>query len=177
MDERQLARLLGAVKSGDLPVDEALDRLRSLPYDDIGYAKLDLHRGIRTGFPEVVFCQGKSCEQTVEIVKRLASHHATVLATRVVPDVAAIIAGAVDGCTYHEAARIVVVERPGEKTGKPADDGRLIMVLCAGTADIPVAEEAAVTAETMGSRVERSYASPACTASSTRGKGSCRRTS
>jgi NCAIR mutase (PurE)-related protein len=157
MDERQLARLLGAVKSGDLPVDEALDRLRSLPYDDIGYAKLDLHRGIRTGFPEVVFCQGKSCEQTVEIVKRLASHHATVLATRVVPDVAAIIAGAVDGCTYHEAARIVVVEQPGEKTGKPADDGRLIMVLCAGTADIPVAEEAAVTAETMGSRVERSY--------------------
>lgn len=157
MDVQQLARLLEAVKSGDLPVGEALERLRSLPYDDVGYAKLDLHRGIRTGFPEVVFCQGKSCEQTVEIVKRLSGHHARVLATRVTPDVAARIAGAVDGCTYHEAARIVVVERPGEKPAGPAEDGKFVLVLCAGTADVPVAEEAAVTAESMGSRVERSY--------------------
>jgi pyridinium-3,5-biscarboxylic acid mononucleotide synthase len=157
MDTDRLKRLLEEVKSGEMAVDQALDSLRSLPYDDIGCAKLDLHRGIRTGFPEVVFCQGKSCEQAVEIVRRLAEHHAKVLATRVAPDVAEKIAGAVAGCAYHAAARILVVERAGERPEQPAGDAKYVMVLCAGTADIPVAEEAAVTAESMGSRVERSY--------------------
>lgn len=157
MDTTRLKRLLEEVKSGEMAVDQAFDSLRSLPYDDIGCAKLDLHRGIRTGFPEVVFCQGKSCEQAVEIVKRLAEHHARVLATRVAPDVAEKIAASVAGCTYHGAARILVVDRPGDKAEKAAGDAKYVMVLCAGTADIPVAEEAAVTAESMGSRVERSY--------------------
>lgn len=161
MDGQRLKELLEEVKSGNLPVEEALERLRSLPYDDVGYAKLDLHRGIRTGFPEVVFCQGKTAGQAVEIVKRLARHHAKVLATRVAPDVAERIAAEVPVCTYHEAARILVVERPQKKraakVAKPTGGGKYIMVLCAGTADIPVGEEAAVTAETMGSRVERAY--------------------
>ena len=157
MDTHRLKRLLEEVKSGEMPVDQALDSLRTLPYDDIGCAKLDLHRGIRTGFPEVVFCQGKTCEQAVEIVKRLAAHHAKVLATRVAPDVAEQIAGTVAGCTYHAAARILVVDRPGEKTDGAVENAKYVMVLCAGTSDIPVAEEAAVTAESMGSRVERSY--------------------
>ena len=157
MDGKKLKRLLEQVKSGDVPVDQALDSLRSLPYDDCGFAKLDLHRGIRTGFPEVVFCQGKSCEQAVEIVRRLAGHHHKVLATRVAPDVAGRIAETVSGCTYHDAARILVVERPGEKAKKTTRSGKYVMVLCAGTADLPVAEEAAITAESMGSRVERSY--------------------
>jgi NCAIR mutase (PurE)-related protein len=157
MDTQRLKKLLEEVKSGEMPVDQAFDSLRSLPYDDIGCAKLDLHRGIRTGFPEVVFCQGKSCEQAVEIVKRLAEHHTKVLATRVAPDVAEKIAGSVAGCTYHGAARMLVVDRPGEKADGAAKDAKFVMVLCAGTADIPVAEEAAVTAESMGSRVERSY--------------------
>jgi NCAIR mutase (PurE)-related protein len=157
MDGKKLKKLLEQVKSGDLPVDQALNSLRSLPYDDCGYAKLDLHRGIRTGFPEVVFCQGKTCEQSVEIVRRLSGHHAKVLATRVAPDVAERIGEAVPGCTYHGAARILVVERPGGKAKKTARNGKYVMVLCAGTADLPVAEEAAITAESMGSRVERSY--------------------
>jgi pyridinium-3,5-biscarboxylic acid mononucleotide synthase len=157
MDTQRLKRLLDQVKSGEMPVEQALDSLRTLPYDDIGCAKLDLHRAIRTGFPEVVFCQGKSCEQSVEIVKRLAAHHAKVLATRVAPDVAERIAAVVEGCTYHDAARILVVDRPGKKSDGAAEDAKYVMVLCAGTADIPVAEEAAVTAESMGSRVERSY--------------------
>lgn len=157
MDTDRLKRLLEGVKSGEMPVEQALDSLRSLPYDDIGCAKLDLHRGIRTGFPEVVFCQGKSCEQAVEIFRRLAGHHAKVLATRVAPDVAEKIAEAVPGCTYHTAARLLVVDRPGEKAVRAPGDVKYIMVLCAGTADIPVAEEAAMTAESMGSRVERSY--------------------
>ena len=157
MDTGRIKKLLEKVKSGELPVDRALDGLRALPYDDCGYAKLDLHRGIRTGFPEVVFCQGKNCEQSVEIVKRLAGHHAKVLATRVAPDVAERIAEEVVGCTYHATARILVVDRPEKKPRKPVRTGKYVMVLCAGTADLPVAEEAAVTAESMGSRVERAY--------------------
>lgn len=157
MDNKRLKTLLEKVKSGKVPVDEALDRLRTLPYDELGYAKLDLHRGIRTGFPEVVFCQGKTCEQSVEIVKRLAGHHAKVLATRVAPDVAGRIAEEVAGCTYHGTARILVVDGQRGKPQKAGPDKKYVMVLCAGTADLPVAEEAAVTAEVMGSRVERSY--------------------
>jgi len=157
MDGKRLKRLLEKVKSGDLPIEQALNSLRILPYEDVGCAKLDLHRGIRTGFPEVVFCQGKTCEQSVEIVKRLAKHHAKVLATRVAPDVAERIAEAVAGCTYHPAARLLVVSQPGEKRVKVSRNKKYVMVLSAGTADIPVAEEAAITAESMGSRVERSY--------------------
>ncbi len=118
MDNKRLKTLLEKVKSGKVPVDEALDRLRTLPYDELGYAKLDLHRGIRTGFPEVVFCQGKTCEQSVEIVKRLAGHHSKVLATRVAPDVAGRIAEEVAGCTYHGSARILVVDGQREKAKK-----------------------------------------------------------
>ncbi|MHB8771172.1 MAG: nickel pincer cofactor biosynthesis protein LarB [Syntrophales bacterium] len=157
MDSRGIQKLLARVKAGDMSVDEALRALRSLPYDDCGFAKLDLHRGIRTGFPEVVFCQGKTCEQSVEIVKRLAAHHATVLATRVAPDVAERIAAAVAGCTYHATARILIVERTAKRVRKAGRKGKYVLVLCAGTADLPVAEEAAVTAESMGSRVERAY--------------------
>jgi pyridinium-3,5-biscarboxylic acid mononucleotide synthase len=155
MDAPALKKMLEEVKSGGMPVKEAIERLRTLPYDDVGCAKIDVHRAIRKGFPEVVFCQGKSCEQSVEIVRQLARHHAKVLATRVAPDVAERIIAAVEGCTYHEAARILVVERR-PRARKPRG-GKFVMVLCAGTADIPVAEEAAVTAEAMGSRVERSY--------------------
>ncbi len=158
MDSRAIQKLLARVKGGEMSVDEALLALRSLPYDDCGFAKLDLHRGIRTGFPEVVFCQGKTCEQSVEIVKRLAGHHATVLATRVAPEVAERIAAAVAGCTYHAAARILIVERTAKRARRAAGrKGKYVLVLCAGTADLPVAEEAAVTAESMGSRVERAY--------------------
>ena len=157
MDNKRLKTLLEKVKSGKVPVDEALDRLRTLPYDELGYAKLDLHRGIRTGFPEVVFCQGKTCEQSVEIVKRLAGHHTKILATRVAPDIAGRIAEEVAGCTYHSTARILVVDGQRGKPKKAGPDKKYVMVLCAGTADLPVAEEAAITAEVMGSRVERSY--------------------
>ncbi|MBI2844337.1 MAG: nickel pincer cofactor biosynthesis protein LarB [Armatimonadetes bacterium] len=157
MDAELIRNLLEDVRSGRLSVDGALGELRTLPYEDIEFAKLDMHRGIRTGFPEVVFCQGKTCEQSVEIVKRLAERNTKVLATRVTAEVADRIVSEVDGSTYHELARMVVIDR-GEKkeSGHPADS-KYIMVVCAGTADIPVAEEAAVTAEALGSRVERSY--------------------
>lgn len=156
MDSERLRRLLESVKSNEVQVDDALMQLRDLPYEDLGYAKLDLHRGIRTGVPEVVFCQGKTCEQSVEIVKRLAERNGKVLATRVAPEVAQRIVSEVSGCTYHELAGIVVVDQ-NEKLAEKSPDDKYIMVLCAGTADIRVAEEAAVTSETLGSRVERAY--------------------
>jgi NCAIR mutase (PurE)-related protein len=121
----------------------------------MGYAKLDLHRSIRTGVPEVVFCQGKNCEQSVEIVKRLAERNGKVLATRVAPEVAERMLVEVEGSIHHELARMVVVNRDVQPVKEP--DEKYIMVVCAGTADVPVAEEAAVTAEALGSRVERSY--------------------
>jgi len=157
MDGKALKRLLGGVKSGRLPVEQALNSLRALPYEDLGCAKLDLHRSIRTGFPEVVFCQGKTGEQSVEIIKRLAKHHTKVLATRAGPDIAERVAEAVAGSVYHPEARVLVVDRTGTKRARASRVKKYVMVLCAGTADIPVAEEAAVTAETMGSRVERAY--------------------
>jgi len=156
VDAERLRLLLEQVKAGDIPVDDALNELRGLPYHDLGFAKLDMHRSIRTGFPEVVFCQGKTCEQSVEIVKRLAERNSKVLATRVTREIAERIVSEVDGSTYHELARIVVVNREQEPVQVKAND-KYIMVMCAGTADVPVAEEAAVTAETMGSHVERAY--------------------
>lgn len=156
MDAERLRTLLENVQSGGLPVEEALTQLRTLPYEDMGYAKLDMHRGIRTGFPEVVFCQGKTSQQSVEIVKKLSERNSKVLATRVSKETAELITAEVACSTYHELARIVVVDKEINQPEKPTDD-KYIMVVCAGTADVPVAEEAAITAETMGSRVERAY--------------------
>lgn len=153
MDHERLRRLLESLSRGDTTVDDAMAELRNLPYEDLGYAKLDMHRSIRNGFPEVVFCQGKTCEQSVEIVKRLAEKNSKVLATRVTKDVAERITSEIPDGTYHELARMVVINR----SPIVENNDNYIMVVCAGTADVPVAEEAFVTAETMGSRVERAY--------------------
>lgn len=156
MDIDRLRKLLEDIKEGKASVEDALVDLRDLPYEDIGFAKLDMHRSIRTGFPEVVLCEGKTCEQSIEIVKKLAARNDRVLATRVPGEVAQMIVSEVPGATYNELARMVVVSRQPEEVKQTTDD-KYIMVVCAGTADIPVAEEAAATAEAMGSRVERAY--------------------
>lgn len=154
MDVALLKQLLNSVREGETSVDEALERLRSLPYEDLGFAKIDTHRHIRTGFPEVVFCQGKTTAQVVEIIKRLSEKSPKVLATRASKDTAEAVSREIDGCVYYEAARVIVLDK--DKTPKPQTD-KYVLTLCAGTADIPVAEEAALTAELMGSRVERLY--------------------
>ncbi len=152
----QLHNILHAVKSGKMPVDEAFVALRDLPYEDIGFAKIDHHRSLRTGFPEVVFCQGKQSEHVAEIVKRLAEKNAVVLATRADEEAYEAVKQVIPEAVYHKAARVIVVTQPG-CAKVPADADKYILVVTAGTADIPVAEEAAVTAESMGSRVERVY--------------------
>jgi NCAIR mutase (PurE)-related protein len=143
--------LLEAVSEGRVPVEDAVARLRTLPYEDLGFARVDHHRALRGGAPEAIFCQGKTPEQVVAIAQRLAEHHANVLATRARDDVAAALAASGLPCRHHAGARLVVV-RP-----EPVEGVGLIVVAAAGTSDLPVAEEAAIVAESLGNRVERVY--------------------
>jgi len=151
VDREAVRRLLADLAAGRIDVETAVARLRSLPYEDLGFAKVDHHRAVRTGAPEAVFCPGKTPEQVVAILARLARHHTNVIATRAGADVATAVAAAGLPHAYHADARLVIV-RPerGEGVG-------LIVVAAAGTADLPVAEEAALVAETLGNRVERVY--------------------
>ena len=157
MDIELLRGLLEHVKSGDVDVDDAMQRLRSLPYEDVGFAKLDNHRHLRNGFPEVVFCQGKTTGQVIEILKRLSAHSKCVLGTRASADLYEAVCKEIPDTTYCEMARIITVGKPERSEEEIAKDDKYILVLCGGTADMPVAEEAVVTARTLGSRVERAY--------------------
>jgi len=149
MDREALERLLEDVRAGRVTVDAARARLVALPFEDLGFAKLDVHRALRAGGPEAVFCPGKTAEQVVAIVGRLAAHHANVLATRCDAATAAAVQAAGVPCVYHGLPRLLVV-RP-----EPVDGVGLIVVAAAGTADLPVAEEATLVAEALGNRVER----------------------
>jgi pyridinium-3,5-biscarboxylic acid mononucleotide synthase len=149
MDKEALRRLLGDVQGGRVDVDAALARLAALPFEDLGFARVDHHRALRAGGPEAVFCPGKTAEQVIAIVRRLAAHHANVLATRCEANLAAAVEAAGVTCAYHPVARLLVV-RP-----EPVEGVGLIVVAAAGTADLPVAEEAALVAEALGNRVER----------------------
>ena len=151
MDSVRLKRLLRNLQAGTVGLAAAVERLRTLPYEDLGFASVDHHRSIRQGFPEVVFCEGKTRAQIVAIARDLLKKGGPLLATRVEPDVAAALGRLDRRAVYHDLARVVVIQRR-----KPELRGD-ILVVTAGTADIPVAEEAKVTAEVMGSRVESLY--------------------
>jgi len=152
MDTDALRSLLESVKSGQIGKEEALTELKKLPFEDIGFAKVDHHRNIRNGYPEVIYCQGKTVEQIKAIAKRLMEKNNNIMATRASREVFEGIKEITDDVVYYETARIVVVK----KKDIPRSE-KVIAVVTAGTSDIPVAEEAAVTAETMGNRVERIY--------------------
>jgi NCAIR mutase (PurE)-related protein len=132
-------------------VDEALKRLRDLPYEDLDYAELDHHRELRTGFPEVVLALGKTAEQVAGIAQRLAARNQRLLVTRADAEAYRAVKELVPDAVYHAAARAITLDRTGE--GKRPG----VAVCCAGTSDLPVAEEAAVTSELMGSAVDRMY--------------------
>ncbi len=150
MDEAKLKALLAEVAAGRLSPDEVAERLRSLPFEDLGYAKVDHHRSLRRGHPETVFASGKTPEQVVEIVGSMKEHGSNVLVTRCEPAVAQAILSAHPEAEHNQMARCVTI------TVSPLDflDG-YVAVVCAGTSDLPVAEEAAVTCESMGNRVKR----------------------
>lgn len=154
MTPERIRRLLADVQAGAVAVDEAMRRLASLPFEDLEFAHVDHHRSIRQGFPEVVFCQGKTVEQVVAIAQKIAAAGSTLLATRASDAAGEALLAAFPGADYNRTARTVVVR--GEDTEAPATAGA-VMVISAGTSDLPVAEEAVVTAEVMGARVEKLY--------------------
>jgi len=140
------------VKSGEVSLEDALAQLAHLPYEELGFAKIDHHRALRTGFPEVVFGPGKTAEQIAAITERLASASDRVLVTKVAPECFDAVRERLPEAEYHPIARAITIDR---LRGAPSRPG--IMVICGGTSDIPIAEEAAITAELMGNAVERSY--------------------
>lgn len=152
MDSAKLKALLEAVAAGDLAPDGALERLRGMPFEDLGFAKIDHHRSLRKGYPETIFCAGKTPDQVVQIVGRMREHGSNVFGTRCTPEVTAAVLKAHPQAVHHEAARAftLIVDPPEMLPG-------YIAVVCAGTSDIPVAEEAVVTCEVLGNRVDRVY--------------------
>jgi len=152
MNSEQLRDILDAVRSGSLEVEDALKALKWLPYEDIGFAKIDHHRSLRRGFPEAILCQGKSVPQVVSIVQRLLPTAEVVMATKATPEMFAEIRKVADMAEYHEPAKLIIIGR----LSAPLAEGQALVVT-AGTSDIPIAEEAAITAETMGLSVEKVY--------------------
>lgn len=153
MQTEKIRSLLEQVRTGELDVELALDKLRCLPYENVGgFATLDHHRALRNGFPEVVFGQGKQPAQVAAIVRRLSERNNRVLVTRVDPGTAEVVQGELPEMVYHPLPRLLVLDRSA-----PAEKQPGILVVTAGTADLPVAEEAAMTAELMGNAVERMF--------------------
>ncbi|MDP4091806.1 MAG: nickel pincer cofactor biosynthesis protein LarB [Bacillota bacterium] len=152
MEADNLKQLLENVKNGSTSIDEAVIKLKSQPFEDLGFAKIDYHRKLRNGYPEVIYCQGKTVDQIKAIVERLMLRENNIMATRAGSEVYEAIKTITQDAVYYEAARIVVVKRRDIKATE-----KVIAVITAGTSDIPVAEEAAVTAETLGNKVDRLY--------------------
>lgn len=152
MDESSLQELLAGVKDNSVSIPEALRKLRALPFTELEFAKLDNHRALRNGFPEVVLCEGKQIAHVIAIMQHLCAAGGPVLATRANPDVAQSVQRAIPGLRYNDLARTLSFD----SKPLPKRPGR-ILVISAGTADLPVAEEAAETAAIMGNMVERMY--------------------
>ena len=149
MNRLQIELLLKEVSEGKTDVPQALERLRDLPFEDMGFAKLDHHRSLRTGMPEVIFGAGKSTAQVAAIFERMAKAGGNVLATRVTREMFDAVAAAEPRVEYHQTARAITLSQAPTIPGKGT-----VGVVCAGTSDLPVAEEAAITARLMGNNVE-----------------------
>jgi len=153
MDADSLTNLLEGVRKGRVTVERALRRLRHLPFEDLGFAKVDHHRALRQGFPEVIMGEGKAAADIATIAKVLRKRGENVLITRLSTEKTAALKKVIKGLRYHPSARAATwVGKPIRVAGKGS-----ILVVCAGTSDIPVAEEAALTAEMMGNRIDRLY--------------------
>jgi NCAIR mutase (PurE)-related protein len=147
-----IRKILENVKDGALSIDKAFSQLRDLPFEDVGFAKIDHHRQLRTGYPEVIYCPGKTTDQVIRIIEMIQKKGNNILATRASAEIFKTVAEIFSSAVYNEVARTIVIKQieiPSPKT--------YICTVTAGTADIPVAEEACVTAEIFGNRVERVY--------------------
>ena len=155
MDTEKIRKILEELQKNQTSIDEVLDFLKVMPYDDIGFAHLDSHRALRTGLPEVVFCQDKSINQVVQIVENLFSSNERILATRASEEMGEQVTKRIPRARFDSTSRLITITRGENKT--PAEDADCALVVTAGTSDIPVAEEAAQTLEFYGERVERSF--------------------
>jgi hypothetical protein len=152
LDSQSILKLFEKVRAGKLSPDEAVSELRHLPFEDLGFAKIDHHRALRVGIPEVVLGMGKTPAQVATIFERLAARGKNVLATRASKEQFSAVKKVIRGAKFYASARAIVLHRERTKYGKG-----LIAVVSAGTSDIPVADEAVVTAELMGNEVQRFY--------------------
>lgn len=141
-----------AVQKGETPVEQALEKIKDLPYEDIGFAKIDHHRHLRQGFPEVIFGQGKTPLQIAAIMEKLSQREKNVLATRASAEAYEQVRKVVPTAEYYPEAKVIILQQDKNQPKKG-----LVLVVTAGTSDIPIAQEAALTAEIMGSRVETVY--------------------
>lgn len=151
MNPDNLKKILTAVQENKTTVEKAFQKFRSLPFQDLGFAKLDTHRNLRRGFPEVIYCKGKTVQQIKKIFGELARHKENIIATRADPSVYREIKKYFKKADYHKDAKIItLIQKHERKTG-------LVIVVSAGTSDIPVAEEACITAELLGANIKRLY--------------------
>jgi NCAIR mutase (PurE)-related protein len=150
MNHEHLGRLLSDVKEGSMSVEQALEQLKDFGSKDLGYATIDTHRELRTGYPEIIFGQGKTAEQVAGIIGFMLTHDNNILATRVQEDTYLKVLEICPEAVYNPVARTITVKRK-----ENAIPSTFISIITAGTSDLPVAEEAAVTAEIFGNRVER----------------------
>jgi NCAIR mutase (PurE)-related protein len=159
MTGETILAMLQSVRDRELRPEEAMERLANLPYEEAGFAKIDHHRRLRTGLPEVIYAAGKTAAQVGEIFFRMAAMGGDVLATRADEAAFAAVKALVPEAQYHPVARIVALRQTPPRQTPPRQSGGAgsLAVLCAGTSDLPVAEEAAVTAEVMGAEVRRIY--------------------
>jgi NCAIR mutase (PurE)-related protein len=155
MDKSKLEKLLAGVRSGDVSLAEAMAKLESLPIENLDFARLDIHREIRQGLPEVVFCQGKTPDQIVEIMKHLLVHHDRVLGTRLSAQAAEAVLPQLPEADYDPVSKLIKLVKGDPPAADP--EAPYCMVVTGGTSDIPVAEEAAQVLEFFGSRVIRAY--------------------
>ena len=152
MNIKEVEKLLIDVKNGSKGVEEALDTLKNFPYTDLGFARIDNHREMRTGYPEIIYCAGKSIEQVKEIFRVMAESENSVIGTRANHDMYEAVRSISPDAVYHPIARIISLQKK-----KPKAPKSMIAVITAGTSDMPVAEEAAITAELLGNNVLRIY--------------------
>ncbi len=152
MDEAVLRQLLDEVREGRVAIDEALTKLRHLPFESLGFAHVDHHRSVRCGFPEVIYCQGKTTKQVVQIVRRLVDHGGNVLATRARRKVAEAVCAEFPAAQYDRRSRTITIRQVEAKWSQGC-----VGIISAGTSDMPVAEEARVTCEIMDQRTQTYY--------------------
>ena len=152
MTRNEIRNLLTEIKSGSKSVEDALEVLQNFPYTDLGFAKIDHHREMRTGYPEIVYCAGKTAEQVAAIFSVMSAKENNVIGTRADEKIFESVKAIIPDAVYYQVARIVSVQRK-----KTEFTSTKIAVITAGTSDMPVAEEAAVTAELLGNKVVRIY--------------------